>query len=367
MQTQAALARDPGGAFTVETIEVEAPRAGEVLVEIAGVGLCHTDLVFKDQFVPYPLPAVLGHEGAGIIRAVGEGAGDVNVGDTVVLSFGSCGQCRSCRSDQPSYCRDFAPLNYAGSRQDGTTAYSNEDGPVASHFFLQSSFSGLAVVAARSVVKVDAQGLDLRMLGTLGCGFQTGAGSVMRSFDCKAGSSIAIFGAGPVGMAAVMAAALRGCDPVVVVEPDAARREMAIELGATHAVDPTGIDVGVKLREVLTDGFEYVLETSGRDDAMAFGFDALASHGLLGLVGVPRKVETALSVNVAAMITHGRRVIGIVEGDSDPWTFIPELIALHREGRFPFERLVRFYPLAQINEAVADQADGRCIKAVLCP
>lgn len=367
MQTRAAVARGAGQDFAIETLEVEGPRAGEVLVEIVGVGLCHTDLVFRDQFVPYPVPAVLGHEGAGIVRAVGEGVDGIEVGDTVVLSFGSCGHCAQCNAELPSYCRDFAPLNYAGARSDGSTAYRDDDGPVASHFFLQSSFAGHAIAAARTVVKVDADIDTLRILGTLGCGFQTGAGSVLRSFDCPPGSSLAIFGAGPVGLAAVMAAKDRGCAPLVVIEPDAARRDMARELGATHVLDPLAGDAAAALREILPHGFNFALETSGREDAMAAAFDVLASHGLLGLVGVPRQADVALPLNVASMITFGRRVIGIVEGDSDPATFIPELIAMYREGRFPFDRLVTLYPMDRINEAVADQAAGRCIKAVLCP
>ncbi|WP_066556009.1 NAD(P)-dependent alcohol dehydrogenase [Croceicoccus bisphenolivorans] len=367
METRAAVARGAGQPFSIETLQVEGPGGGEVLVEIAGVGLCHTDLVFRDQFIPYPVPAVLGHEGAGIVRAVGEGVEGLEAGDTVVLSFGSCGTCPQCRNDKPSYCRDFAPLNYSGARTDGSTAYRDANGPVASHFFLQSSFAQFAVAAARTVVKVDAADIDLRILGTLGCGFQTGAGSILRSFDCPPGSSLAIFGAGPVGLAAVMAAKDRGCDPIVVVEPDAARRQMACELGASEVVDLRGADTPAALRQSLPHGFDYVLETSGRDEAMSAGLDALASHGTLGLVGVPQRAETALPVNVAAMITYGRRIVGIVEGDSDPATFIPELIAMYRDGRFPFDRLVTTYPFDAINEAVQDQAAGRCIKAVMCP
>lgn len=372
VETQAAVAREAGAPFSIETLRIEPPRANEVLVEIAGVGLCHTDLVFRDQFVPYPLPAVLGHEGAGIVRAVGSDVDHVAPGDSVVVGFSSCGHCSRCEAELPSYCREFTALNYAGARPDGTSALvDQDDAVVASHFFGQSSFAGLAIANERSVVKVDATGLDLKILGTLGCGFQTGAGSVMRAFDCPRGASLTVFGGGPVGLAAVMAAAYRGCDPIIVVEPHASRRAVALELGATHAIDPAAGDVGGDVagavRAIVPDCCDFVLETSGREDVMATGLGVLASHGTLGLVGVPKTADVSLCVNVAGMITFGQRVIGIVEGDSDMHGFIPELIALHREGHFPFDRLCTCFPLSGINQAIEQQAQGACIKAVLVP
>ena len=368
MQTTAAVAREPGGAFSIESVTLEAPRAGEVLVRIAGVGLCHTDLVFRDQFVPYPLPAVLGHEGAGVIEGLGEGVEGLSVGDRVVLGFSSCGRCARCHERLPSYCREFPPLNYAGMRlEDESKAYAAGDEPVSSHFFGQSSFAEHAVVRARNVVRIEDADAPLELLGPLGCGFQTGAGGVMRSMACPAGSSIAIVGGGPVGLAAVMGARIQGCGTIAVVEPVEARRQLALDLGATHVVDPRSGDVTAALRGVQPDGFDFAFDTSGRVDAIQAALGALAPRGLLGLVGVPPKAEDALSINIAGMITFGQRVIGIMEGDSDPQTFIPELIAAHREGRFPFDRLVRTFPLAEINHAIAAQSRGECVKVVLIP
>ena len=362
MQAIAALAVAPGADFRVSEVEIETPRAGEVLVEIKGVGLCHTDLVFRDQFVPLALPAVLGHEGAGVVRAVGESVSRVKPGDCVIIGFSSCGHCSRCDAHLPSYCRDFPALNYAGARPDGSTAIRCQGQQVSSHFFGQSSFASLALAPERNVVKINAEGLDLKILGPLACGLQTGAGSVLRSLDCPPGSSLAIFGGGPVGLAAVMAAKHRGCGKIVLVEPFASRRDLALDLGATHAIEP-----GEDLRALLPDGFDYVLETSGNEAAMAAAVAALASRGMLGLVGVPRSAEVTLPLNVAGMITYGHRIVGIVEGDSDLDHFIPELVALHRAGAFPFDRLVTCFPLAAINEAVAAQARGDCVKAVLLP
>ena len=368
MQTVAAVARTPKGAFTIETVDVEAPRADEVLVRIAGVGLCHTDLIFRDQFAPYPLPAVLGHEGAGVIEAVGPGVEGLAVGDRVVLGFSSCGHCARCDEGLPSYCREFPPLNYAGVRlEDGSKAFANGDEAISSHFFGQSSFAGHAIVRARNVVKVEDDDAPLEILGPLGCGFQTGAGGVMRSMACPAGSSIAIVGGGPVGLAAVMGAKIQGCAVIALIEPVAARRSLALELGATHVIDPAERGVSAALRAIVPDGVEFAFDTSGRVDAIEAALAALAPRGMLGLVGVPPRAEDALTINIAGMITYGQRVVGIMEGDSDPQSFIPELIAAHRAGRFPFDKLVTTYPLAEINAAIAAQARGDCVKVVLIP
>ena len=368
MQTIAAVARQPHGDFTLETVEIEMPREGEVRVRIAGVGLCHTDLIFRDQFVPYPLPAVLGHEGAGVIEALGPGVEGLAVGDAVVLGFSSCGHCARCDEHLPSYCREFPPLNYAGIRlEDGSKAYSKDGEAISSHFFGQSSFAAQAIVRARNVVKVEDPAAPLAILGPLGCGFQTGAGGVMRSMACRAGSSIVIVGGGPVGLAAVMGAKIRGCTTIILVEPVEKRRDLGRELGATHVVDPMAGDVTGAVREIVADGVDYAFDTSGRVEMMEAVLAALTPRGMLGLVGVPGKAEAALTINIAGMITYGQRVVGIMEGDSDPQSFIPELIAAHRNGQFPFDRLVQTFPLTEINEAIEAQKRGDCVKVVLIP
>jgi aryl-alcohol dehydrogenase len=367
MRTIAAIAREAHADFTLEAVEIAPPRAGEVLVRIVGVGLCHTDLIARDQFIPIPLPAVLGHEGSGIVAAVGEGVTKVAVGDRVVIGFSSCGRCARCDEHLPSYCREFPVLNYAGVRGDDTTGVSIDGAPVSTNFFGQSSFAGHALTHERNCVRIEAEDVPLELLGPLGCGFQTGAGGVMRSLACPAGSTIAIFGGGPVGLAAVMGAVVQGCATIILVEPFAARREVATKLGATHVIDPAAGDVGEAIRAILPDGVEFAFETSGREAVVETALGALSSHGLLGLVGVPPRPESSLSINLAALITYGHRIHGIVEGDSDLQTFIPELVELYRAGRFPFDTLVRTFPLDRINDAVAAQLQGGCIKAVLIP
>ncbi|MBB3957203.1 NAD(P)-dependent alcohol dehydrogenase [Novosphingobium sediminicola] len=366
MQITAAVAIAPHSDFAIQTLDLDIPRAGEVLVRILGVGLCHTDLVFRDQFVPLPLPAVLGHEGAGVVEAVGEGVTELAPGDAVVLGFSSCGHCPRCDDHLPSYCREFVPLNYAGARPDGSSPLSRDGTPVSGAFFGQSSFASHAITHHRNVVKVEA-GDDLAILGPLGCGLQTGAGAILRSMDCPPGSTVAIFGGGPVGLAGVMAAHLRRCARIILVEPLAARRALGLELGASEVIDPAAGDVAGALRALLPQGVDFALETSGREAVVEAALASLTSRGLLGLVGVPPKPDSAVSINLAGLITFGHRIIGIVEGDSDLQGFIPELVALYRAGQFPFDRLVKTFPLNQINAAIAAQHRGECIKAVLIP
>lgn len=368
-EARAAIAHQPGGDFIIDAIEVEAPRAGEVRVAIKGVGVCHTDLIFRDQFAPFTLPGILGHEGAGVIEAIGEGVEGLAVGDEVVVGFSSCGACPRCDEHLPSYCQNFVPLNYAGMRlDDGSTAYAKDGERLTSHFFGQSSFSTLTVTRASNVVKVDTSKVALELLGPLGCGFQTGAGGVMRSLAATPGSSIAVFGGGPVGLAAVMGAVIQGCATIILVEPIAARRAIALDLGATHVIDPAAVgDLSEALRAIAPLGLDFAFDTSGVVPVIEAGLAALGSHGAIGLVGVPSKAEAAISVNIAALMTPGLRIIGIIEGDSDPQSFIPELIAHHAAGRFPFDRLIKTFPLDQINEAIIAQTRGECIKVVLIP
>ncbi len=363
----AAVAHGAHQPFTLETLSLNGPRAGEVLVRIAGVGLCHTDLVFRDQ-MPLSFPAVLGHEGAGTVEAVGEGVTDFAPGDTVIIGFSSCGHCPRCAEHLPGYCQTFNELNYAGMRlEDGSTAYLQDSHPVWSHFFGQSSFTSHAITRAGNLVKVDTRA-PLEILGPLACGFQTGAGAIMRSLACPAGSSLVVFGGGPVGLAAIMASRIQGCSTVILVEPVAERRRIGLELGATHVIDPgESTELAAAIREILPMGADFAFDTTGVVPVIEAGLAALGSHGALGLVGVPKDPEAAIQVNIVGLMGPGHRIIGIIEGDSDQQNFIPELLTHHAAGRFPFDRLIRTFPLAEINAAIEAQAHGECIKVVLIP
>jgi len=362
MQIKAAVVRQQGGPFSIESLSIAEPRADEVLVKIVGVGVCHTDLVCRDQYFPVPLPCVFGHEGSGIVDQVGEGVTKVKSGDHVVLSFSSCHECPNCIAGKPGYCHQLYQHNFLGTRPDGSSAWTKGGEKVHAHFFTQSSFGTYALARERNTVKVSREA-PLWLLGPLGCGVQTGAGAVINSLRPQAGTTIAIFGAGTVGLSAVMAAHLCGCSRIIAVDPVAARRELALELGATHVIDPNASDPVEQVRGLGPGGAHYSLECTGLPKVVRQAVDCLTLTGMCGLMGVSRLgTEVSLDMNT---ILFGRGVRGIIEGDSVPDEFIPRLVELHAQGRFPFDKLVTAFPFDEIQQAVDASEHGRVVKAVL--
>lgn len=363
MRIRAAVATGAGEPFEIRTLDLDEPRDDEILVRIAGVGVCHTDLVFRDAGAIAP-PVVLGHEGAGIVERVGAKVGKVAPGDGVAITFRSCGACPRCDRGDAAYCHTMPQLNYAGMRPDGSTALRCEGVTVGSNFFGQSSFATHALTYERNVVKVPDD-LPLALAGPLGCGIQTGAGSIMRSLACEPGSSLLIVGGGPVGLSAVMGAKIQGCGTVIVVEPHAARRALARELGATHAIDPAAdTDLAAAVRAIVPAGVDYGFDTTGLPAVYPAVMAALAPKGVLGLVGVAPP-GTPLPGDINTTMTFGHTIKGIIEGDSNPDEFLPQLMDLHRRGQLPFDRLITTFPFERINEAVAAQHRGECVKIVL--
>jgi aryl-alcohol dehydrogenase len=364
MRITAAVARTAGEPFSLEELTLEAPRADEVLLEVRGVGLCHTDIGARDGGFPLSFPFVAGHEGSGVVVEVGAEVTGIAVGDHVVASFNSCGNCPSCSAGDPSYCVNFAPLNYMGARQDGSSPLSTGEEQIG-YFFGQSSFATHAIANVRNVVKVDKD-LPLELLGMLGCGIQTGSGAVMRAMACREGSALLVLGAGPVGLAAVMAGAVQGCAQIIVSEPNPTRRDLALELGATHALDPTDGDLAEQVRAVLPQGVDYAFDTTGNPGVIGAAVGCMAHRGVIGLVGVPQDFTAAAALPLVPAMALGLTFRGITEGDSDPATSIPELIDLYRKGVFPFDRMVdRTYSLAELNDAIAAQNRGDVVKVVV--
>jgi aryl-alcohol dehydrogenase len=360
MRITAAVLHEHDKPFAVEAVELDEPRAGELLVRVCGVGMCHTDLAVR-QGLPLPLPLIFGHEGAGIVEAIGEGVTRFAVGDHVVMTFDCCGWCPQCLTGQPSYCAEFVLRNVTGRRVDGSTGATADGGDaVSSRWFGQSSFASHAITTERNVVKVDAE-LPLELLGPLGCGIQTGAGAVMKSFDLRAGQSLAVFGAGAVGLAAVMAAKLVGASEIVAVDLHANRRELALELGATSVIDGADPDVAPTILG-KANGVDCCLDTTGVPSVIDTAVAALGPRGRLGLVGAG---GGQMTVQPERLI--GRSATYILEGDAVPQVFVPLLISFWQRGLFPFDRLIRQYPMDAINDAERDSLSGRTVKPVLIP
>ncbi|MDQ0938324.1 NAD(P)-dependent alcohol dehydrogenase [Streptomyces sp. V1I1] len=355
----AAVVPEPGADFEIMDVLLDDPRAGEVLVRIEAVGICHADIAAREGKTPFPHPAVLGHEGAGVVEAVGAGVTSVVPGDKVVLTFASCGVCASCRSGLPSQCEDFLSLNFAaGTRSDGSPTLWLGDTPLHGHFFGQSSFATHALVTERNAVKLPDEA-PLATLAPLGCGIQTGAGAVLNVLRPAPGGSVAVFGAGAVGLAAVMAARLTQAAHVIAVDVHPGRLDLAAELGATDTIDARTTDPAAAIRKLTGGGAGYVLESSGNVLVFRQALDAAA----IGIVGAPFGREAA--VDVADIVNSSKRIVGIVEGGGVPHVFIPALAELHAVGRLPVERLVAAFPFDRINEAARAAASGETVKPVL--
>jgi aryl-alcohol dehydrogenase len=362
----AAVVEKTAAPFVLQELEMDAPRADEILVRIVATGICQTDVHVRDRTQAAGLPIVLGHEGAGVVEEVGAEVTAVKPGDRVVLSYDACGRCRFCLSGRYPYCEQAMAINFGGSRLDGTNALHRvgkpSGGEVHGHFFGQSSFATYALASERNVVKVPND-LPLELLAPLGCGLQTGAGAVMNSLRVPANASIAIFGTGAVGLAAVMAARIVGANPIIGVDIVPHRLALAAELGATHTIDARKEDVRQRIIEITGSGVDYVLEITARPEMLKLAVDVLAICGVAGQIGSgPRGTE--VSIGMSHMLL-GRAIRGIIQGDSIPRLFIPKLIEMFRAGKFPFDRLVRFYDFKDINQAVADAESGATIKPVL--
>lgn len=364
MQGTAAILREPNQPFSIEKVQFYPPRSGEVLVRIRAVGICHTDMIFASGAMGSPFPLILGHEGAGVVEQVGEGVTKVRPGQKVLLTFNSCGQCGQCNSGDPAYCQEFVALNFACVRADGSSCVQDETGQVSARFFGQSSFASHAIADERNVIAMPDDA-DLTTLAPLGCGIQTGVGAVLRSLKAEAGSSLVVLGGGAVGLSAVLGGKIVGCSTIILIEPLEVRRKLALELGADHAIDSASGDPAERVRALLPQGANNVVDTSGNVAAISAALAMLAPHGALGLVGVPGSLDAVLPLPIVPAITYGYTVKGIIEGDSDPDTFLPELIALHAAGKLPIERFSTVYPFDQINQAIADSHSGKCVKAIL--
>ena len=360
MRISAAVSYGADSSVVIHDLEIEPPSPDEVLVRLVASGICHTDLVAKRLFQPGN-PVVLGHEGAGVVESVGDAVHGVAVGDHVLMSFQSCGSCDSCHANAPAYCALFGALNMTGFRPDGSSPLRRGSEPVAGAFFGQSSFATHALVTPRNLVVVDKD-VDLVACSPFGCGMQTGAGAVVNVLRPDATSKLVVFGAGGVGMAAIMAARATGVETVIAVDVNPTRLKTAEELGATAVVDGSSTDLRDRLRALTGGGATHAIDTTASETIIKHAVAALASQGELVLLGVG---APELQIDALSLIRGGKSIRGSIEGDADPKTFIPKLLAWYHDGRFPVENVIRTYPFAKVHDAFADLASGDVIKPVL--
>lgn len=358
MKTTAAIVSQANAPYELTEVDLAEPQAGEVLVRIKAVGICHTDEAGRSGVLPFDFPVVLGHEGAGIIEKVGAGVTEFREGDAVCLTFASCGECEPCVSGRPYACEKMNDINFFGVCADGKHHIS-KDGQDVSSFFSQSSFAEYAVVNERSAVAID-KSLDFAVAAPLGCGVQTGAGIVINSLKASFGSSIVIAGCGTVGLSAVMAARACGCGRIVAVGGNLASLRLAEELGATDVVNRKEVaDLKGAILDTVGGPVDFAVDTSGNEAMIEALLNSLTYTGSISIAG------GGFNLTIGSFDLGARTIKGVTEGDSNPKVFIPKLIEAYEQGRFPVDRLIKRYPFDKINEAVADSSDGKCIKAVL--
>ena len=347
---RAAVLRSHGEPLKIEPLELDVPRDDEILVRIVATGICHTDIGLYRDWNETDGPAVLGHEGAGIVERCGSQIRSVHGGDHVVLSYQSCGRCAQCFAGHPWGCRRFREANFGFARLDGSNAFVHSK--VRGHFFGQSSFATYCLATERNTVEVP-EDLDLRILAPLGCGIQTGAGTVMNSLSVRSGESIAVFGTGAVGLAAIMAARVVGASTIIGVDVNVRRLELARELGATEVVNAREKDTSVALGGRR---FDYTVDTTGDEHILRLAVQLLKPAGVAALLTGARS---------SVLPTESQRALQVIQGNAVPQSFIPRLTDLYRAGQFPFDRLIKVYDFEDINEAIADAELGETIKPVL--
>jgi aryl-alcohol dehydrogenase len=361
MKTRAAVVEGQGQPFTLSEVELDEPREDEVLVRTVATGICHTDLTMGSFLPPEMFPNVFGHEGAGVVERVGAAVHGLREGDHVVMSFRSCRECAKCRAGLVGYCDQTLFLNYMGMRMDGSTSLSRDGRPVFGSFFGQSSLAAHALAYADNCVKVDP-GLDLTLAAPYGCGFQTGAGTVLNVLRPGADDSLAVYGVGAVGLAAIAAAAAEGVDSIVAVDPLESRRAVAEKLGAT-AVDPGQTENVVdRVKELTGGGAAYAIDTTAIPAVVKQAQQSLAPRGTLVALGLGAEEYTLDAID---LLQGGKTVRSSIEGDSDPQEMVPRLLRMRDQGTFPLDDLVTTYPAEEVNRAVADVTSGAVVKPVL--
>ncbi|KGO32232.1 NAD(P)-dependent alcohol dehydrogenase [Oenococcus alcoholitolerans] len=363
MKIKAAVVDKKGDSFKIrDDIELAPMQADDLRIHMVASGICHSDEALRKGVAEIGYPIILGHEGSGIVEEIGPEVKNFKVGDHVVLSFYGCGNCVNCLRGVPTQCLNYAANNLSGVRPDGS-AHFTEDGHKVADMFDQSSFTTTTIVRERNAVKVPKD-IDLRKLGPLGCGYVTGSGTVFNNLKPQPGQTIAVFGTGAVGLAAMMAGKISGCTKVIAVDIVESRLKLAKELGATDSINSKTADT-VETIKKLTDGHgvDYAVDTTGVKSVMEDSIKALAQGGTTATIAVTNNHVDLDTWN--DLCVSDRKIVGVNMGDSIPQIDIPRLIDFYKLGMFDFDKTEKFYDFSDINQANADSVNGKTIKPIL--
>ena len=366
MRIRAAVLEETGGAHTVQELELAPPQRGEVLVRLGASGVCHSDFNAIDGTAETRCPAVLGHEGAGVVEAVGSDVTRVGVGDHVALSWApSCGACGECLRELSHLCSTAWPAMGTGGLMDGTTRLSRDGEPVFHYSFL-STFAEACVVPEKSCVPI-AKDVPFDVAGLVGCAVTTGVGAVWRTARVRPGDRVAIIGCGGVGLSALMAAVAVGAEPVIAVDTTQAKLEAARTFGATDGVLWAGSAEATAdaIRNASGGGVDYAVEATGRPEAMTAAFLSTRARGAAVLIGIPRG-DATVTLPALSIPRLERRVLGSIYGSSRPERDFATTLALYRSGRLPLDRLVSHrLPLDEVGRGFELMRSGEALRVVL--
>ena len=353
--------------LSIEEINLAPPKPVELLVRIAGAGLCHSDLSVINGDRPRPLPIALGHEGSGEVVEVGSAIDDVRPGDHVVFQFSaSCGRCPRCVEGRPQVCERAAAAKASGHLLAGGGRITAINGERIGHHSGLSCMAQYAVVDRGSVVVIDKD-VPLANAALFGCAVMTGVGAVINTARIRPGDSVAILGLGGVGLSGVMGAKLAGAETIVAIDLEASKLEVALALGATHAICARDANCVAQVRDLTRGGVDYAFELAGSIDAMHMGYAVVKYGGSLVIAGLP-EVSARFSINQCDLVGQEKSIRGSYMGSCVPVRDIPRFIRLFREGRLPVDRLIDGHiGFDQINAGFDKLQDVRAIRQILTP
>jgi S-(hydroxymethyl)glutathione dehydrogenase/alcohol dehydrogenase len=364
---RAAVFRGSSSPVHVEDVQLAAPGPGEVRVQIAAAGVCHSDLHVRQGDWQLPTPLVLGHEGSGEIVETGPGVEDLAVGDHVVLSWvAPCGACRPCTLGQPVRCLTAATIVAPGGVLNDGTSRLSIDGDPAYHYLGVSSYAEQAVIPASGAVKVRADA-PLEPLALVGCAVATGVGAVRNSAGVPPGAHVVVVGCGGVGLSVVQGARLAGADRIIAVDLRPEKTRLAIKLGATDEIDGTAADVVQSVKALLPDGADYAFDAIGGATTTRQCIDMLGVGGTAVVVGIP-KAGTSVSFEPQLLVDFDQRIIGSNYGGIDPHRDIPQLVDLYMAGDLLLDEMISAHrPLNEAGASLDDLAAGATLRQLLIP
>lgn len=380
-KAKAVLLYEPKGKFVIEEVEYDEPREDEVLVKVEACGICHTDARQRQYCTTVKLPAILGHEGAGVVEKTGSGVTDFQPGDHVVMTIPHCGECEACRRGEYISCKNTMKMYFG--REDGTPRVTNKDGLPCGHQMGQGSFGEYVLCHKSSCVKIE-EDIPFYLAGPVGCGFTTGSGTVLNYLKPKAEDSVAVFGCGGTGMPSVMGAKLAGCKTIIAVDVQAEKLELAKELGATHTINVSDLEkekghsvplsgpasvywpVSYPLADEikrLTDGkgVDYAIVTAPLQEVISPAIFSLAKFGECCITASLSVTE----VPTIFMQANNLKISSCGMGCANKYEFFPYLLGEYKKGNYQMDKLIKRYKFTEVEQAFEDLESGDVIKAVL--